>query len=71
MDDTDTQVADWRERAKSLRTLAKQMKHLGARNDLMEIVERWEMKATRVETRLRLSRRTLMRRQAESQIAPA
>ncbi|MBL8687847.1 MAG: hypothetical protein JNL04_02040 [Rhodospirillaceae bacterium] len=58
----------WRERARQLRLLAKQMTHPKARNDLAEIVERWEQAARGAEVRLRLVRRAEGKRQPQGEL---
>jgi hypothetical protein len=65
----DDNARQWRDRAKQLRLLAKQMKHPKARNDLAEIVERWEQLASGAEVRLKLLRRVETRRQSTSELS--
>jgi hypothetical protein len=59
---------EWRERARQLRLLAKQMTHPKARNDLTEIVERWEGLAVGAEAKLRVSARLETKRQSQSEL---
>ena len=55
---------EWRERARQLRLLAKQMRHPKARNDLTEIVLRWEEMAVGAEAKLKLA----AKRQLQSEL---
>jgi hypothetical protein len=66
-DETQQHAEQWRERARQLRLLAKQMNHPTARNDLAEIVERWESLALGAESRLRQMRRVETRRQSPTE----
>jgi len=66
MEDHAKAAREWRDRATALRALAKNMTHPAARNDLMEIVERWQTKAETADFRLRLVRRQESRVQADS-----
>lgn len=64
----DEEARQWRERARQLRLLAKQMRHPRARNDLTEIIERWEGMAHGAETKLRLTRRIEAKRQLQGEL---
>lgn len=59
---------EWRERARQLRILAKQMTHPKARNDLSEIVQRWEEMALGAEAKLRLTARMATKRQPQNEL---
>ena len=59
---------EWRERARQLRVLAKQMRHPKARNDLAEIVLRWEELAVGAESRLRVTARIEGKRQPQGEL---
>lgn len=68
MRNDDQDARQWRERARQLRVLAKQMTHPKARNDLAEIVERWEQAARSAEVKLRLMRRAEGKRQPQGEL---
>lgn len=68
MKNDDQDARQWRERARQLRLLAKQMTHPKARNDLAEIVERWEQAAHGAEVKLRLMRRAEGKRQPQGEL---
>jgi len=65
MKNDDRDARQWRERARQLRLLAKQMTHPKARNDLAEVVERWEQAARGAEVKPRLMRRAEGKRQPQ------